>query len=186
MPLFGVDPNWVRPFGNRLSTIGRWWTDIYGWNTTTPLEIGWADQPVAEPSLQPGLNIPNAAGASDPVNPNAILILQQLADRGIGTGTMQAAENPQAVNNGNSFYPINFYDEHEGNSRDTNLAGTQCNVNGIMNAVEIDVGDLRRWLGHAIGGRHYTLDQVRAHSKTATCSTFWSSAWFRARTRLRR
>jgi len=151
---FGVDANWVRPFGQPAlnnwplvdgylrveykNALGNWVGVTNQW-----LNLGFSR----------GLNIPNAAGTSNPVNPNAILILQQLADRGIGSGTITAVDNPQAVNNGNSFYPINFYDEREGNSRDTNLAGTQCNVNGIMNAVEIDVGNLRRWLGHAIGGQ---------------------------------
>jgi hypothetical protein len=45
-----------------------------------------------------------------------------------------------------SWYPINFYDPREGFPRDTALAGTQCYANGIMNAVELDVGNLKAWL----------------------------------------
>ena len=49
-----------------------------------------------------------------------------------------------------SWNPINFYDPREGFPRDsttgTGLAGTQCYVNGIMNAVELDVGNLNQWL----------------------------------------
>ena len=43
----------------------------------------------------------------------------------------------------NNFFPINFYDTREGEMRD-NANG--CAVNGIMNAVEINVGNLGMWL----------------------------------------
>ena len=47
-----------------------------------------------------------------------------------------------------NYYPINFYDDREGHPRDTNLlTPANCNVNGIMNAVEIDVGNLAQWVG---------------------------------------
>ncbi|HST12190.1 MAG TPA: hypothetical protein VLL05_17585, partial [Terriglobales bacterium] len=113
---------------------------------------------------------PTSAGAN-PVHPNAILILQELADRnGDGThngtdGLLTAASEKLAYN----YYPINFYDDREGHSRDTNLAvATNCNINGIMNAVEIDVGNLRRWLGRpaangagAIAGTGTQVDFVQ-------------------------
>jgi Tfp pilus assembly protein PilX len=92
---------------------------------------------------------PNSAGAN-PVHPNAILLLQELADRnGDGThngtdGVLTAASEQVAYN----YYPINLYDDREGHARDANLAtAANCNINGIMNVVEIDVGNLRRWLG---------------------------------------
>lgn len=71
--------------------------------------------------------------AADPYNPNAIIILQQM--------------NPGAtspIGNQSAFYPINFYDTREGEMRD---AANGCAVNGIMNAVEINVGNLAKWLG---------------------------------------
>src|SRR5258707_6746007 len=40
----------------------------------------------------------------------------------------------------NAWYPINFYDTREGEPRDDATIG--CTVNGIMNAVEIDIGNL--------------------------------------------
>lgn len=52
----------------------------------------------------------------------------------------------------NNWYPINFYDAREGEARDTVVAGASCTVNGIMNAVELDVNNLRRWLSGAIPG----------------------------------
>jgi Tfp pilus assembly protein PilX len=81
-------------------------------------------------------NIPPTAPAgvagADPYNPNAIIILQQMNP---------GASSP--VGNQNAFYPINFYDTREGEMRD-NANG--CAVNGIMNAVEINVGNLGLWL----------------------------------------
>lgn len=53
---------------------------------------------------------------------------------------------PQTRNN---WYPINMYDTREGEFRDT--SSTTCKVNGVLNLVEIDVGNLRRWLKGTIG-----------------------------------
>lgn len=77
--------------------------------------------------------VPTAPGA-DPYSPNAIIILQQM--------------NPgatSAIGNANAFYPINFYDTREGEMRD---AANGCAANGIMNAVEINVGNLALWLAY--------------------------------------
>jgi Tfp pilus assembly protein PilX len=74
---------------------------------------------------------------SNSVNPHAILILQQLSAH---------LQPPTGVN---SWYPINFYDAREGEMRD-NPNG--CAVNGIMNAVELDVGNLALWLKGTIAG----------------------------------
>jgi len=68
----------------------------------------------------------------DPINPNAIIILQQLTN---------TATTP--VGSTGNFYPINFYDTREGEMRDNNNG---CAVNGIMGAVEINVGNLGLWL----------------------------------------
>ena len=76
---------------------------------------------------------PTGPGA-DPYNPYSIIILQQM--------------NPgatSAIGNQNAFYPINFYDAREGEMRD---ASNGCAVNGIMNAVEINAGNLALWLAH--------------------------------------
>lgn len=81
-------------------------------------------------------NTPPAGPLSDPINPNAILILQQL--------------NPGAttsIGSSGSFYPINLYDTREGGMRD--YTSEACTVNGIMNAVELNVANLALWLKHA-------------------------------------
>jgi Tfp pilus assembly protein PilX len=75
---------------------------------------------------------PAGSAGADPYNPNAIIILQQMAPG-----------SPTQVGDPNAFYPINFYDTREGEMRD---AANGCAVNGIMNAVEINVGNLGLWL----------------------------------------
>jgi Tfp pilus assembly protein PilX len=75
---------------------------------------------------------PTGTAGADPYNPNAIIMLQQLTP----TATSQ-------VGAPNAFYPINFYDTREGEMRD---AANGCAVNGIMNAVELNVANLGLWL----------------------------------------
>jgi Tfp pilus assembly protein PilX len=96
-------------------------------------------------------NAPPTTPGSNAVNPNAILILQQLRP----TLTATAAN----VAGSGNWYPINFYDAREGEMRDNNVPNTtsgnntysSCSVNGIMNAVELDVGNLAKWLKGTIG-----------------------------------
>jgi hypothetical protein len=91
-------------------------------------------------------NVPN----SNAIDANAILILQQLRPT-------LAAGAAHGAGTSNNFYPINLYDAREGEMRDNNVpnvtSGTKtyssCSVNGIMNAVELDVGNLTRWLNSA-------------------------------------
>jgi hypothetical protein len=146
-------------------------------------------------------------GVRNPINPNAILLLQQPADRNGSGGTPDtvgiaprctatnpithactawtnplppevlvdaATGNPTygpyfgVTNAGaplssstlsstgqsvsiNNWYPINFYDAREGEARDTDWGNNSCTTNGVMNAVEIDVGNLKRWLAGSIG-----------------------------------
>jgi hypothetical protein len=104
-------------------------------------------------------NNPPTTPGSNAVDPNAILILQQLRP------TLGAASGHGAGTSGN-FYPINFYDTREGEMRDTNVPNvtpssgnpgypntySSCSVNGIMNAVELDVGNLAKWLKGTIAG----------------------------------
>ena len=77
-----------------------------------------------------------------------------------GTSTL-AAQSLTRFN----WYPINFYDAREGEPRDTVWSSTTasdntCTANGIMNAVEIDVGNLKRWLTGAIGSSGTSVDYV--------------------------
>jgi hypothetical protein len=73
----------------------------------------------------------------------AILILQQLQN-GVATSSAMGAAST-AYN----WLPINFYDAREGEPRDVRPSGdsgANCSPNGIMNAVELDVGNLWLWL----------------------------------------
>lgn len=86
----------------------------------------------------------STSGTTNTVNPEAILLLHELrpglaASSATGSGT-----------SGN-WYPINFYDTREGEMRDTTQAAESCSVNGIMNATELDVGNLALWLKGTIG-----------------------------------
>jgi len=128
-----------------------------------------------------------AGGVQNPINPNAILLLQEPADRN-GDGVVDSVGlaptctsttgcstwnnallpevQPDTTTNSPYFglsnattqsismynwYPINFYDVREGENRDNIRADDTCTTNGVMNAVEIDVGNLKRWLSGAIG-----------------------------------
>ena len=96
-------------------------------------------------------NNPPTTPNSNAVDPNAILILQQLRP------TLGAATGHGGVVTSGNWWPINFYDAREGEMRDNVVANTvngnntysSCSVQGIMNAVELDVGNLARWLGGA-------------------------------------
>jgi Tfp pilus assembly protein PilX len=156
------------------------------------------------PPTQSGGGTPSG-GVPNPINPNAILLLQEPADRNgsggmpdtvgiapkcskIVSGVCTVWTNPlppevltdAAVGNAtygpyfgvtssgapvssttptstgqsvsvNNWYPINFYDAREGEPRDTDWGNNSCTTNGVMNAVEIDVGNLKRWLAGSIG-----------------------------------
>jgi len=142
--------NWVNPYGypawtsypllGELTTPGipsggqgAWMRIEYlnnggGWVGITRKWLNWSftrknDVPPSGPT--------GTAGA-DPYNPNALIILQQMSPVA-----------PSQVGDPKAFYPINFYDAREGEMRD---AANGCAVNGIMNAVEVNVANLGLWL----------------------------------------
>ena len=78
-----------------------------------------------------------------------------MADRDGNGSTADAADQPSNVTGANSWYPINFYDPREGFPRDAappGMASPLCYANGVMNAVELDAGNLRQWLRGVIPG----------------------------------
>ena len=164
---------------NRLTPGATDWPLIGGWlrvevkyadNTWHGVTNEWLSLGFARGLLPPN----NAAGGSgnNPVHPNAILIFQQQADRNgdatltngrIGATSVYESTNitDLAVNPGNSQYnwfPINFYDTREGQVRDTDDG--KCYANGVMNAVELDVYNLKRWLAGTTGIAGMTGTQV--------------------------
>jgi Tfp pilus assembly protein PilX len=89
----------------------------------------------------------------NPISP-AILILQQLQ-----MGMTYTSAYGASTTSGN-WIPINFYDSREGEPRDNGTRAnntatssatttyTPCSPSGVMNVVELDVGNLWLWLQH--------------------------------------
>ncbi len=133
--------------------------------TTEWLQLGFARGLVS-----PTKPVGGGAG-SNTVHPNAILIFQEQADRD-GSGTLTAADNPQVIFEAAgasqySWYPINLYDPREGFPRDAapaGMANPACYVNGIMNAVEFDVGNFRKWLLGTVPGGSGPLVQYSSQN----------------------
>ena len=168
---------WVAPFKNS-GAAGTWATwplmEAFSITGAVPtavtgswIRVEWCSAPTTcTPVTKEWLNLgfgqlfntPPTAPGGNTVNTNAILILQQLQP-GIGAGSASLS---------NVWYPINFYDAREGEMRDNainnvtdtpntgalknhNLTFGSCSVNGIMNAVELDMGNLTRWLNGTMG-----------------------------------
>ncbi len=73
--------------------------------------------------------------------------------------TPQSSATPQSLSQYN-WYPINFYDAREGEVRDNTVGDNSCATNGVMNAVEIDVGNLAKWLAGTIPGSGGSVDYL--------------------------
>jgi type II secretory pathway pseudopilin PulG len=156
-------PSWVgSPTGPGACAATNPWPLVDGWlrveyknaaGNWVGATISWLQLGFARGTTIP--TTPVGGGGQNAVHPRAILIFQQLAgDRNLD-GAINAADGPQNITGANSqysWYPINFFDPREGFPRDaTALVNTQCPVNGIMNAVELDVGNLNQWLLGNIG-----------------------------------
>jgi hypothetical protein len=140
----GTDPDFVTPGG---VAAGADFPLIKGWLRVEIHKTDGTWVGVTNQWLGLGFARGVQAGVTpNPVHPNAILVLQEQADQN-GDGIPESGSLA-----GNNFYPINFYDAREGQIRDNVMAGDKCNVNGIMNALDLDVGNLRRWLLGGLGG----------------------------------
>jgi len=157
-----IDRDWVRPAG---VAVGGSWPLLGGY---LRVELRRADgtylgvtREWLELGFARGLGIPKTEPAplvTNTVHPNAILILQILADRNGDNDLGDAGENAGGITgaaNRNNWYPLNLYDTREGEWRDVpfNSDGTDatCALGGIINAPMLDVNNLRRWLTGAIG-----------------------------------
>ncbi len=124
--------------------------------TTEWLQLGFAR------GLTPPTKPVGGGAGSNPVHPNAILILQEQADRSVPANgsVLDAVDAPNNTIDGGSlsqysWYPINLFDPREGFPRDAappGMANPACYVNGIMNAVELDVGNFQKWLQGTVPG----------------------------------
>lgn len=152
------------PINNGWLLVEAKWASDGLWHGVTSewLGLGFArglqvpTQP-GTPYTAPGANALGANGSNYlQDHANAILYFQQTADRNGNntiTGTGPGTDNPltnnyYGANSQYNWYPINLYDAREGENNDvsgTFAAGTGT-PNGIMNTVELDVGNLRNWL----------------------------------------
>jgi hypothetical protein len=157
-----VDLNWKTPLPSGVATtpfplITGWlrveykdsndvWLGIT--NEWLGLGIGRGASPTAGPN--------STASSPGAPNPNAILIFQELVSDNTGNPILGRT----APGIGTNWYPINFYDTREGQVRAVKAAGSACSINGIMNAVELDVANLRKWgTGSVNGGKVEYLEQ---------------------------
>jgi hypothetical protein len=88
--------------------------------------------------------------------PVAAVPAELATDAGTGTNVTGTATR-------NNWYPINMYDAREGELREWTAATaaaspTACTVPGVINLVEIDVTNLRRWLTGAIGTKGTSVE----------------------------
>lgn len=151
------DANWVRPSG--VSSTSSW-PLINGFlrveirkddGTFMPVTREWLELGFARGLLPPN----SAVGRANTVHQNAILIFQMQADRN-GDGAISGSSESATVTGSAAQYnwfPINLYDTREGEVRDNNLgvSSMTCAAGGVMNVVELDVRNLKRWLDGTIG-----------------------------------
>jgi hypothetical protein len=131
---------------------GKWYGVTQEW-----LKLGFAR----------GLLPPASSVTPVAVHPNAILMLQMLADRN-GTGSITGSTESSTVGGSDAAYnwfPINMYDTREGEVRDWASGSapggaSTCSANGVMNVVELDVANLRKWLKGTIGTTGAQVDSV--------------------------
>jgi type II secretory pathway pseudopilin PulG len=162
------DGGWVGPPTGSPCGAGPWnlidgWLRVEYLNaagawvgiTTEWLNLGFA-RGVNPPTKPVGGGL-----GSNPVHPNAILILQEQADRNANGNATDAVDAPNntfdngAILSQYSWYPINLFDPREGFPRDAvppGMANPACYVNGIMNAVELDVGNFQKWVQGTVAG----------------------------------
>jgi len=161
------DTDFVPPAGGPTPwpLIGGWLrVEVQDLNSTTwrPVTQEWLKLGFAR-----GLYPPASSTIPYAVHPNAILMFQMLADRDGNNNVTGANESSVAGGSDAAFnwFPINLYDTREGEPRDWPTlsapgGASTCSVNGVMNAVELDVANLRKWLKGTIGTTGNTVDYV--------------------------
>lgn len=83
-------------------------------------------------------------------SPNTFDVTGYATTPGAGTASVTPAVSLTDQNPG-KYYPIQMYDPREGLFRDSAPGiATQCPANGVINIIELDVNNLRRWLSGAL------------------------------------
>jgi len=93
------------------------------------------------------LNVPGAACPAEP-QPTAIIRLQRVKDVPAGGLTWRCGLNAGVMSQvSTDYWPNALYDPREGNVRDNiPTASTNISLGGVMQYVELDVNNLRRWI----------------------------------------
>ncbi|MGA7751264.1 MAG: hypothetical protein WCB05_00480 [Candidatus Sulfotelmatobacter sp.] len=97
---------------------------------------------------------------------DAILYFQQTADRNGNNAVSGSADMPVTTNlygagSQYNYYPINLYDAREGENNDnSSIAANSGTANGLINSVELDVGNLKNWLVGKTGTTGTNVDYV--------------------------
>jgi len=86
-----------------------------------------------------------------PGQPPAVVADSNSGSAWFGVTSATSATAGQPSPSQYNWYPINFYDPREGEVRDNATGDNSCTPNGVMNAVELDEGNLKRWLAGTIG-----------------------------------
>jgi hypothetical protein len=149
---FSTSGSWT---GVTREWLGHGFGRSYDMPPTHPYSTATATVPLCPTATYPSWPTNQC---QNPISP-AILILQQLQN-GMGLGSATGASS---VGN---WLPINVYDAREGEPRDSRPAGdpeTSCSPIGVMNVVELDVGNLWLWLqgtGKYAGGSGHNVSIV--------------------------
>jgi hypothetical protein len=166
------DADFVPPPGY---SAGSAWPLIGGWLMVEVQEADGKWHGVTKEWLSAGfargLDVPNSEkGVVNAVHQNAILILQEIADRNgdkvLTNGKIGATnvyENPNAKGSPYNWFPINLYDAREGENWDATAYASSCTPNGVMNAVELDVGNLNNWLDGKFGATGKSVDWTQSN-----------------------
>ena len=146
---------------------GKQWPLINGWLRVEYRDVNDNWIPVTQEWLQQGfargLVPPNSEkGITNTVHPSAILLFQEIADRnGDGSitngsigGSPARYESPTISGTPYNWFPINLYDAREGEVRDVAQGNSSCTPNGVMNVVELDVNNLKKWLANSANGKN--------------------------------
>lgn len=91
-------------------------------------------------------------------NANAILRFQALSDID-GDGTPDFTDTATNRRNPGLFSPRNLYDTREGEVRDSSTS-TTCALGGVINTIDLDVGNLRGWLAGTTGTTGTAVESV--------------------------
>jgi hypothetical protein len=155
---------------NRNTPAAQDWPLIDGWlrvevkyadTTWHAVTREWLGLGFARGLLPPD----SSAAGNNTIHPKAILVLQQQADRNasatitngqIGATGVYESTAIAGANSQYNWFPINLYDTREGQVRD-NDDGV-CYANGIINLIELDVFNLKRWLTGVTGATGTNVD----------------------------